>query len=296
MFDELELFSSRGRRRANRSLRANVKPSPKASQFRIAVAVFVLCVLAGLVALLIYGISYAGKRLFAANPMYAIRTLDIPGDGDIVSYFIREKKGIREGTNLFAFDIERLREEFLQQRFAAKYSTMEVTRHLPDTLRIVVTERVPIARFTGAGGLVADDDGYVFGLASGRQALPIVVGCNTPPLPGERVEGNARAATAMLGLMERTGLSRELDVASIDVGGGFRGRADDLRIRLSDETIVDLWWAHGDEPADTPGDLQGRLEFLAKVLSWGREHGRRFETVNLTLENYTNNCPATVRN
>ena len=304
--EEIGLWGGRGgggsRSRRNRSVRLNAKAAGarnatgarSAAGGRVAVALFALAVMAGVVALAWMGLNYLGKRLFSANPVYTISRLEIAGDSDVVSYFIREKKKIREGTNLFAFDIEALREEFLKLRFAAKYKSMQIARELPGTLKIQVTERTPVARLPGGGGLVADADGFVFGLGQGRQALPLLVGIAEPPLPGERLTGNARDAVALLDLCERTGLNRELAITGIDVSGGFRGREDDIRVLLLEQVEADVWWQRGqDSTPASLADLRGRLQFLVRVMAYGREHGKRLKTVNLTLESYSNNCPAT---
>lgn len=293
--EEIGLWGSRAQRSRRVKLNAKSSSSRGVAGGRIAIAAFVLAVMAIFVGLVWMALNFAGRQLFSANPVYAIKRLEIPGDSDVVSYFIREKKKIVEGTNLFAFDIEALRKEFLGLRFAARYSSMQITRELPDTLKVQVTERVPVVRLPGGGGLVADADGFVFGLGKGRQVLPLLAGYRETPLPGERLKGNARAAVALLDLCERTGLNRELAITALDVTGGFRGREDDIRLYLLDQTQADLWWPRGEDPSpDSLADLRGRLQFLVRVMGYAHEHGQRLKTVNLTLESYSNNCPATV--
>lgn len=298
--EKIGLWSGRSggghRNRRNRLVRLHGKAteSSRVTGGRVAVAVFALAVMAGVVALVWMGFTYAGKRLFSANPVYTIERLEIAGDSDVVSYFIREKKKIREGTNLFAFDLEAVREEFLRQRFASKYKSMQISRELPGTLKIQVAERVPVARLPGGGGLVADATGFVFGLGKGRQALPLLLGLAESPLPGERLKGNARDAVALVDLCERTGLNRELAIIGIEVSGGFRGREDDVRVKLLDQTEADVWWQRGDEPSPASlEELHGRMQFLIRVMAHGRENGKRIKNVNLTLESYSNNCPVT---
>jgi hypothetical protein len=296
VWEDSELMGGRSRMR-NRTLRANARVSAgKPAAARVAILAFAIAVLAAGVAVVWLGISFAGRKLFSSNSLFTVRKVEIVGEGDIVSYFMNEKKQIREGTsNLFSFDLAALRDEFMKQRFAAKYKSMELTRILPDTLRVQVVERVPVARLTGSGALVADAEGFVFGLGTGRQALPVLMGYPaSPPLPGERLQGNACAAVALLDLCEQTGLSRDLLIGSIDVTGGFRGRPDDLRVYLLDKVEADIWWPHGDTfTAASMQNLRERLAFLGRVLAWCRENGKRARTVNLTLESFTNNCPVT---
>jgi hypothetical protein len=281
----------------NRTLRANARmTSGKPAGMRVAILVFAMAVVAGGLALVWMGLAFAGRTLFSSNRLFTIRHVEIVGEGDIVSHFLSEKKQIRENaSNLFSFNLDDLRTEFMTQRYAAKYKSMELTRLLPDTLRVEVVERVPVARLTGGGKLVADAEGYVFGLSDGRQALPMLVGYPTePPKPGEQLQGNACAAVALLDLCEQTGLSRELPLASIDVSGGFRGRPDDLRLHLLDQVEVDIWWPHGDSfSTASMQNLRQRLTLLNRVLAMCRESSKRPRNVNLTLETFTNNCPVT---
>jgi hypothetical protein len=273
-------------------LNAKASGAKPASGGRIAVAAFALAVVVGVVSLAWMGVTYIGRQLFSANPVYTISQFLVEGDGDVAYHFFHEMKHIQEGSNLFGFDIEALREEFLKSRLASKYKAVQITRELPGTLRIHVTERVPVACLPG-GGLVADAEGFVFGL-KGRQALPQIAGYSEPLQPGDRLKGNARDAVVLLDLCERTGLSRELAITGIDVAGGFRGREDDLRIHLLDRVEADLGWPRGETPSPASlEDLRGRMQFLVRVLAHGRVTGKRIKTVNLTLESYSNNCPVT---
>jgi len=232
--------------------------------------------------------------LFIRNPAYQIANLEIRGGGELASYFIREKKGITEGTNIFAFSIAEIREEFLSQRYSSKYKSMEISRILPDTLRVEVIGRVPLARLAYSGNLVADAEGWVFGVGtSGKPTLPVITGYGGAPLrPGDRVQGGLRDALTMLDLLEKTGIGRDILITTVDVRGGFSGKRDDMKLIVNGETEVILWWPRR-EPQGGTENLRERLMVLRTILRSARQEGRRLRTVNLSLEDYKANCPVT---
>ena len=239
---------------------------------------------------------WAGEALFSKNSIYKIVNLEIRGGGDLAAYFIREKKGIREGSNLFAVDVGDIRDEFLRQRYASKYKSMEITRLLPDTLRVDVVERVPLARVGRRGTLMADNDGFVFSAgANARENLPVLTGYSGAPLrPGDRLQGGPMDAITVLDLCEKTGVGRDVATSEINVRGGFAGKRDDLQLLLDGQTEVLLWWPRRDpQPAASREDLRERLLYLRAIVMRAKQDGKRLKQVNLTLESYKNNCPVT---
>jgi cell division septal protein FtsQ len=249
-------------------------------------------------ALLWFGCRWIGGLLFSRNPAYAITRLEVDSGADLVTYFLREKKGIREGVNLFAFELNKVRDEFLSQRFSAKYKTIQMARVLPGTLRVSVVERAPLAAIGGSALLLADVEGCVFGGGQMKHGLPVITGYPRASLhPGDRLQSGARDALAVLDTCERTGLSRDIMITAIDVRGEFAGKRDDLRLTLNDGVEVDLWWPRRDrKPAEAQADLNERLTYLRGVLKKAQQEGKRLRRVNLTLESYRNNCPATWQN
>jgi len=252
--------------------------------------------LAGLVSaavLLWFGGQWMEALLFSRNSTYTIAHLDIEGGGDLVTYFLREKKGIREGSNLFGFDLQAVRDEFFRQRFSARYRTMELTRLLPGTLKVSVVERVPVAQVGQSGGLMADAEGRVFGAGVLKHGLPAITGYGGGRLmPGDQLAAGARDAVTVIETCDKAGLSRDIMIESIDVRGGFAGKRDDMRMRLDGDVAVDLWWPRpGRRPGEAVEDLKNRLVFLRGVLNKARQSGLPLRKINLALENYSNNCP-----
>lgn len=237
----------------------------------------------------------AGELLFLKNDRFTIRNLEIKIDLVVPRDFIRGKKKIREGMNLFGFNIRKVRDEFL--RGAPNFKSMEISRHLPDTLKIEVIERTPLARIGRSGYLVVDNDGSVFGLRLGKRNLTIIMGYKGPRLkPGDKIRGPARDAMDVLDICEKTALGREVVITGIDVRGGFEGRDDALRLYLAGKTRVDLWWHRREHKNISPyEDLHRRLLCLRDVVRDARRKKKPLKTVNLTLDSYMVNCPITPR-
>jgi hypothetical protein len=255
----------------------------------------VLAVLACAGVLLWFGVQLAGRGLFWENRRFTIRNLDITNESIAVREFLSGKKKIRKDANLFGFSIREVRRDFLRR--APNYKSMSITRILPDTLKIEVVERAPLARI-GRRGLAADADGHVFGSASLRRSLPVLTGYRGRELkPGDRIApGLARDALIVLDVCEKTPIGREISILSIDVRGGYSGREDALRLSVAGRITVDLWWqrsrAAGISPLD---DLRGRLRYLRAILRRAEKEGKTVRSVNLAVDDYMNNARVSPR-
>jgi cell division septal protein FtsQ len=81
---------------------------------------------------------------FIRNPYFNIRHLPIETDGVIKREQIQSWAGVRPGLNLFALDLVRVRRDL---ELISVIGSAEVERVLPDTLKIRIREREPVARF-----------------------------------------------------------------------------------------------------------------------------------------------------
>jgi len=241
--------------------------------------------------LLWFGVKVTGQLLFSRNPAFTLRRLIIRSDSPVTEDYIRGKKGISEGVNLFSFSIRSIRDEFL--RGAPNFKSMEIIRIMPDTLSVEVTERTPVARIGREGGFVVDGEGFVFGPRSRKQNLPVVVGYKGALLrPGDRIKGNAADAVKILNLCDSSPLGTDVVITGIDVSGGFTGQNDDMQIYLASKTVVDFWWPRqGAKGLSADKDLEERLLVLRGVVRRAAKEGKRLRTVNLALDSYKENCP-----
>jgi len=292
------LSPSRKRRRRGKSVlnvKARLAVKQKDRMIRVGVLVMAPVALAAVVALTWWGGRTAGRLLFSRNDRFRVAQLEIVDGQIITEALIREYTGLREGMNLFEPDIGAIRRKFL--RHTPVVRSMSISRHLPGTLHIEITERQPIGRLGRRRHLVVDEDGFVFGQRYQQNHIPIITGTEEQGLrPGNSLDGLALDAVRVLALCRRSGLDQDIVVVEIDTRGSFSGREDALRLYLAGHTSVDLWWDRrkpgGEENLD---GLLDRLVFLRSVLKRAEREGHALRTVNLTLEDYEDNCPVTPR-
>ncbi len=248
-----------------------------------------LAVLAALCLGLWFGLRSVGGVLFADNAMFTIQKLEMESGDRVAREYLRGKLKIDRGQNLFGISINEARSEFL--RNAPNYRAMEITRILPDTLKIDLIERQPVLRFGREGGFVVDGEGFVFGPRRNNAPLPLLLGYKGPSLrPGEQLQGIASEAVSIVEFCQRGELGDDVLISSIDVAGGFGGRKESIRLNLRDRTSVDLWWSRSRAKALSE-DLMDRLTLLRSVLKNEKSKGRRPRSINLTLDDYRRNIP-----
>jgi cell division protein FtsQ len=217
------------RRKPNRRKRTDTQPLLMVSarvadqrrerSRRIAAVTLSVAALAGLCWVLVVGVRFLSRDLFTGNPKYLILNLDLQSDGQLRDHHVREYAGLREGMNLFSVDLNQVRRA-LQDVPVVR--SVEVTRRLPDTLSVRLTERLALARL-GADDrrnyLAIDRDGHVLGPSSRRKALPAITGLRDRGLrPGSYLDEKLiRDALDVLDLCDTTRVGQTIRISSIDV-------------------------------------------------------------------------------
>ncbi len=159
--------------------------------------------IAGIVIVLAIGLSYWFLRacynnLYYNNTAFCLKNIQIDTDNDylkkVVEYTL-DKNGIQAGiSTLPAIPIGNIRKELLTN---PRLSAVEVRRFYPDSLRVKLTARVPVAilRFSpkyNRPELKIDQYGYVvpFDLQSVDTVLPTVIGLGNPSeyVPGQQTQ------------------------------------------------------------------------------------------------------------
>jgi cell division protein FtsQ len=86
---------------------------------------------------------------------------------------VRTAAGVPDGTPLFRVDLDEVAERV---RAIASVAAVEVSRSWPHTLRIDVTERIPVAAVAVDGGFaVLDADGVVFDTRPAKPEGPVLL-------------------------------------------------------------------------------------------------------------------------
>lgn len=268
------LSLNRGRR-AKTVLRVNARKRAGGKPSRVWPIVLGVVAVGAAVALVIFTLRWIGGLLFTHNDRFTITRIEVEAGPVIGPNLVREYTRIREGMNLFEINIAEVRREFLSRVPNAR--SMTINRQFPDTLRIRLTERVPLARIGWQGNLVADRDGMVFGLRSGRGGLPTITSQKPARLvPGQRLDGRALAAVEVLDACDNPALGLDVDVIEIDKDEG-------LVVWLSDGRSVILKWERmGDMSATSRKNLMEKLNGWANALQ--TQEGRQLSRFDATYE------------
>lgn len=202
---------------------------------RLAATAFSVILFGGMMVLALWhGSIWALNEWVYQNPTFNIRRIEIETDGVIPVGLLRAWAGIKEGENLWSVDLFRARRDLELQPLIQSAS---VERVLPNTLRLRVVEREPVAQITGfqsAGSneLKAviyhlDREGYVmvplaFEERNARVAsdpLPLLTGImGTELRPGKQVESpQMHAALRLLVAFGNSPMSGMMDVKMINL-------------------------------------------------------------------------------
>jgi len=250
----------------NPGTRRNIRLGAKGDNAnRTTMAVLLLGLGIACLALLWFALKKTGETFYSENDTYKIVHLDISIKGGklLTEDLIRGYTHIEEGMNLFGFDAKRVRADVLGG--TPNIKSMTITRQLPDTVKIEVVERDPVARFgSKTGFLVADRDGYVFNFRMGRADLPVILGNKEGELkPAMTVQGATRAALDVLEAVNDPRFSLRVD--AIDVSP-----EDCLVLYMPHDTVVTevkaAWNGMGTAAADSKKDLLMKLSWVAQVL------------------------------
>lgn len=251
------------------SARASDKGRDRAH--KIGALVLLLVAAAGSVWAALSGAQMLGDWLFVRNDKFIIQRLDLQSNGRLQASHLREYAGVEEGMNLFALNIDKVRQGL---ESVPLVRSAEVWRDLPDRLVVRVTERAALARIAeGAGGfpLAVDQDGYVLGPSAGRATLPLITGLSERGLaPGSVVrEGPVLDALQALYLCDASKIGAVVKIHSIDVRN-----PDYLNLRLVSGAVVPM--------ART--QLRFRLEKLAELIHTSAELGQEIVSADLTVD------------
>ena len=89
------------------------------------------------------GVDWAVREFVTENAAFATKTIDLQTEGVLTVEALRKWAGVRVGENLMSLDLARIKRDLELQDLI---QSAAVERVLPDTLRIRVMERVPVAQ------------------------------------------------------------------------------------------------------------------------------------------------------
>lgn len=225
------------------------------------------------------------------NPAFAVGEIDLQTDGVIASEQLRRWAGVKNGQNLLALDLARVKHNLELVPFVQSIS---VERILPHTLRIRVTEREPaaqimISRSRVGGGIEQvvyhlDADGWVMPPLDPRQRalpqnqpeqLPLISGVKEAQV-GHPVEmPQVKAALKLIDAFERSPMAGVTELRKIDVS------APEVLIATTGQ---------GGEVTFGLTDFEQQLRRWHDIYDMGQKLSKAVATLDLAI---SNNIPAT---
>ncbi|HEX4342628.1 MAG TPA: FtsQ-type POTRA domain-containing protein, partial [Verrucomicrobiae bacterium] len=198
--------------------------------------------------------------------------------------------GVKPGDNLFALDLAKVKQHL---EMAPMIQSVSVERILPRTLRIAVTERVPVAQVNvpglRAGGGVQinvfqlDADGYVMlpldardravPLSQQTDLLPVIAGIEPTKLqPGRAIRDVPQLQSAL-----------EL-IAAFD-HSPMAGLVDLRRVDVSSPQVLVITTDQGSQITFGAQDLDQQLRRWRATFDLGQTQKRVIGTLNLAVDN-----------
>jgi cell division septal protein FtsQ len=223
------------------------------------------------------------------NPDFAIQNIDVHTDGVIAPQQLRRWSGVSLGANLIALDLAAVKRNL---ELVSAIDSVSIERVLPQTLKIRVTERTPVAQVnvprTDASGGIAisvfqlDAGGEVMLPIDPRQCtvpllqmnsqLPVILGLNYFQLqPGHRLESpQLQAALQLLVAYGHSPMFGLVDLRQIDVSG---------------PGVVIVTTGQGSEVTFGLDNLDQQLRRWRQIYDLGFRQGKTIATVDLAVAN-----------
>ncbi len=163
-----------------------------------------LRIILGLVAIIAL---IAGWRALVRSPLFVIQDIEVTGVRHLAPDEVVAAAAVPQGTSLLACAAKEIEQRVERHPWVADAT---VRKRVPDTLRIVVLERMPVAIVDTVDRLwVVDADGFALGEHSleATSSLPVIRG-----VPGLTLASGQRTSSEVLrnALLVLVGLSDEL--------------------------------------------------------------------------------------
>jgi len=172
-----------------------------------------LVLIVGAVGALAWGVH----RYAQTTPRFAVSNVEIEGTERLGREDVLGAAGVEKGQNLFVLDLEAAEKKLLQSPWI---SSARLTRKLPGTVRIEVSERNAVAlAILGESTFLVDEEGYPFkkmGLGDPHD-LPVVTGVSLAALAKDRrAELNRlRESLGLLRTYEKMGVASGLPAQEV---------------------------------------------------------------------------------
>lgn len=236
-----------------------------------------------------FGVQWLSQKLmekvFFENEDFALETIEISNPGGLNRAEILNWAGVQRGENLIEMNLTAVHYRLSQMPYIAG---VQVERKLPSTLRIVINERLPVAKlmpFSPKGNLLAqtvyyiDSGGFVMKPKEGEKLklLPLITGISIDEVrAGEFIEKEeVLSALNLLRASTHYGLGGALDLRRLEIQDlGI------ISVRTRERGLIRFRSDHLDE----------QIKRLQLILAYTQRNHKYIRTVDLTPER---NVPVT---
>jgi cell division septal protein FtsQ len=219
--------------------------------------------------------SWALDRGIYQNPAYAVQHIEIETDGVIAREQLRRWAGVKKDQNLFLIDLARVKRDI---ELVPAVQTVAVERVLPNTLKIRVVEREPVAQMQS---YLLDGEGFAMlplenqqrAVPAPQEHYPIVTGVSANELrAGRQVESPlVRTALGFLAAFEHSAMAPLVDITRVDV---------------SMPDVLHVFTAQQNEVVFRTTDFEKQLNRWYLVHAKGQEQARQIASLDLSVSDY----------
>jgi cell division septal protein FtsQ len=233
--------------------------------------------------------EWALDKFVYENSDFAIQRVDVQTDGKISPEQLRSWSGVKPGENLVALDLAAVKRKL---ELVSTIDAVSIERVLPRTLKISVTERVPVAqvnvpRVSQTGEIIfsvfqLDANGVVMqpvdprqrfiSLAQTNAQLPVITGINFLQLqPGHRIDAaQLQTALQLIGAFTRSPMAAMATLRQLDI---------------SSPGIVTAMTGQGSEITFGRENLEQQLRRWREIYDLGRRNNQKILTADLAVMN-----------
>lgn len=177
---------------------------------------------------------------FLQSPVFRVKAVEVNGTSQLRRDQITALAGVAKGVNIFKANLKQAQSKVALNPMVKQ---VEITRHLPATIIINITERKAIGLVPNPGHFtVVGEDGYCLALVNDLASinLPIITGVKAPKaMPGQNInDGKLRAALAYLSAMPLNMRAAVSEINVSDLNNIRMFTIDKAEVRFGDLTRI----------------------------------------------------------
>lgn len=150
-----------------------------------------------LVVLASAAVAWSARRYALTTPRFSIRQVDVRGNRRLSAAQVESLAGVRPGENIFGFDTDAAERRVLADPWVQQ---VKITRHLPGTLRVDITERDAAALAAIGGGLylvTASGEPFKSLQPGDPDQMPVITGVTPQDLARDRAQAIRRIGVGL---------------------------------------------------------------------------------------------------